>query len=380
MPGSHTKNGPTPSKVPYSAKRSSLKRNTSILNFFQKSDAPTSQQQRITQFATRATERNSVNTKTGGRNPDARTRGRGENSGIGSGSLFLEDSNTAEAETDSGRETCFVDDDDREENEIEVLEQGERFFVKFNRNGAPVGKRRPGSSAYILDGNRDGQPERPWTPDLDEDEFMSRFDENGVPMKRRKFNSSRHGGSDRDPAAHTKVQSRQSGPFIDESDSEGEDLSSFREFEDEGPIAPREDNSMTVDAQERRSAVDVPPLVRGVTSDVEDDEYAGFDDAENEFREEEFLEPLVDEERQLDTGDESNNAFDNIEEEPDGLNVCPICHRDLVGSTERVGLRLYICVMILTVFRRFRCMSIIALTVQLVLWCPKKTALRRKEC
>lgn len=376
MPGSYTKNGSTPSKVPYSAKRSSLKGNTSILNFFQKSDAPTSQQQRITQFATRSSERNSVNTKTGGRNPDARTRGRGENSGIGSGSLFLEDSNTAEAEGDPGPETGFVDDDDMEENEIEVLEQGERFFLKFNENGAPVGKRRPGSSAYILDGNRDVEPERPWTPDLDEDEFMSRFDENGAPMKRRKFNSSRHG----EPAAHTKAQSRRSGPFIDESDSEGEDLSSFREVEDDGFFAPREDNSTTADAHERRSAVDVPPLVREVTSNVEDDEYAGFDDAENEFREEEFLEPLVDEERQLDTGDESNNVLDNIEEECDGLDVCPICHRNLVGSTEGVCLRLYICVMILTVFRRFRCMSIIALTVQLVLWCPKKTALRRKEC
>lgn len=317
MAGSFTRKGSTPSKLPYSAKR----QNTSILNFFQKTDAPTSRQPRITQFAsaTTRTERNGSKTASaGGRNVVTGTRSRGTDSGDGSGSLFLEDWNGAEPENGFAN--------DRKDDEVDVFERDEEFFG-LDENEEPVGKR--------LDGNpnkEDDEPGRPLTPDLDE---------NGTPIKRRKVDSSLPDGNESQSVASTIPPSKQSGPFIDESDSEGEDLSAFQEVEEEGFAAPAKEDSTTVHAHERRSLVDVPPLVREATSRVNDDEYAGFDDAEeHEFREEGSLEPLVDEECRLDK-DDPNNILDTPDEESNGVDICPICQQSLVGLNEVSFTRLY---------------------------------------
>jgi hypothetical protein len=248
------------------------------------------------------------------------TRGRGAGSGDGSGSLFLEDWNGAEPENG------FANDDDKKDDEADVFERDKEFFG-LDEDEEPVGKR--------LDGNpnkEDDEPGRPLTPDLDE---------NGTPIKRRKVDSSLPDGSESQSAASTVPPSKQSGPFIDESDSEGEDLSAFQEVE-EGFTAPAKEDSATFYAHERRSPVDVPPLVREATSHVDDDEYAGFDDAEeHEFREEESLEPLVDEECRLDK-DGPNNILDTPDEESNGVDICPICQRSLVGLNEEVSFtRLY---------------------------------------
>lgn len=314
MPVSFPKRNSTPSKLPYSAKQSSLKRNTSILNFFQKTDAPTSTQPRITEFTTKAEKSN--NGANGAKSQ------REENSGAGS--LFLEDSTGSGISGGKGKRG----------DEIEGLEDTDGFPVKVDEEGLPVKKRRASTgSERSLFGDEDlvdgGEKEIGISANIP--------NENGGSVKRRKRESSPLAGKEDEPKSSnisTPAKSRQSGPFIDESDSEEEDLGAFRDVE-EPPAVSEFGQSDT----RQSSAVNVPPLVREATSHAEDDEeFANFDDLEeNEFREEEFLEPLCDEEMEQDGLDESIGTDTPGEESvSDGVPVCPICQTSLPGSSEMV--------------------------------------------
>lgn len=313
MPVSFPKRNSTPSKVPYGAKQSSVKRNTSILNFFQKTDAPTSTQPRITQFTKKA-ERSNNGIKS------AKT-GREDNPGTGS--LFLEDS--TEAVTGGGNE--------KRGGEGEELEDTDGFPVKVDEEGLPVKKRRASTGSErslfgdedLVDGNEDGIGRSLDIPD-----------ENGGPVKRRKGDSSPLAGEENEPISSnisTPAKTKRSGPFIDESDSEEEDLGAFGDVEE----PPAVSDPGQFDTQQY-SAVDFPPLVREATSHVDDDEFANFDDLEeNEFREEEFLEPFCDEETKQDGLEESIRPdIPGEESMTGGVPVCPICQASLPGSSEMV--------------------------------------------
>lgn len=189
--------------------------------------------------------------------------------------------------------------------------------------------------------SRSRTPDDIWGDDGGDEE---RYNENGTAVKRRKTGDSsvedlfEDGKDEKNTANEEKSapmkpkKTQSSGPFIDESDSE-EDLDAFREaevepepatgkpeadeldkLEDEGSISNNDDNN------EVSHPVDIPPLVREATSHI-GDEFANFDDFNEEGREEEFLEPLSP------TGNE-------CEEEA----VCPICQASLVGLNERVML------------------------------------------
>ncbi|RJE19525.1 repair protein PSO2 SNM1 [Aspergillus sclerotialis] len=299
----------TPSKLPYSARQSSIKRNTSILNFFQKTDAPVSRQPRITQFATKA------NDGSGG--------GRSKSLGSGLGSRRRQGE-------ENGTESLFLEDPGF----AEKLED-EKVLVRFDENGAPVKKRRAGSVSsddLFGDGNGDdldGLRGRSLTPEGEVD---------GNSDKRQKGDSSHVESEKRNGLKSSNISTtakpKQSGPFIDESDSEEEDLGAFGDIE-EVPEIPDEGNQSD---RRRHPAVDIPPLVREATSNMENNEFANFDDLEeSEFREEEFLEPLVDEEtdQPLDPEMDDSITMDTPgESTSEGVAVCPICQTDLAGSNE----------------------------------------------
>lgn len=269
MASSHPRKGSTPAKLPYSAKKATLKRNTSILNFFQKSDAPTSRQPRITQFAT----------KSGRNDKNIGVSHSGKGRGDAGESLFLEDSDDRASPVDV--ETPLGDVDNENEDGI-------------------IGGKRRSSNVYS---------------DLDSESELGflRTDENGTP-KRRKGNDSQ---SEEDEKKKKKpAVPRQNGPFIDESDEE--DFEALRDAHDIPAIETAERT------QQPAIPVPVPSLVREATSHVEDDELADFDEIEeNEFREEEFLEPLVD-------GHEGG-------EEETAVNGCPVCQTSLAGLNETVS-------------------------------------------
>ena len=295
----------TPSKPVFGARQSqqktnssSAKQNKSILNFFQKTDGPppvTSRQPRITQF-------------TGG-NGSRGGRGRGggssallrrDNNGSGLGSttegLFLEDHRGGKPDTngsgESERARSRTPDDIWGEDEEEGIEKDVGEGDRYNETGSAMKKRKV---SPVFEENNDGK---------EEDE-----------------KSGNH--AQRAPTKPPKT----SGPFIDESDSEEEDLDAFREVEEtpisgtlntKGDKEGKEDNSNSDhEASRRASPNGIPPLVREATSHIEDDEYANFDDLDEG---EEFLEPL-------------SPAGNECEEEA----VCPICQSSLVGLGEMVS-------------------------------------------
>jgi DNA cross-link repair 1A protein len=180
-----------------------------------------------------------------------------------------------------------------------------------------------------------------------------RYNENGNSVKRRKVESS--------PAKATKAtKARQvSGPFIDESDSE-DDLGTFKEVvqeiasfertttgneEEKGPTTSLNVNSAL---REQPSAVAPPSLVREATSHAGDDEFANFDDIEDEnFLDEDILEPFYEDE---DAGEKADFLGSTVDDSL-GINdisecsggdgpACPICEKDLSGLSEGVRCRL----------------------------------------
>lgn len=162
------------------------------------------------------------------------------------------------------------------------------------------------------------------------------YHENGPLVKRRKTQGStesteslfedNEGGitrNDEPGPDHAKKKLKQSGPFIDESDSE-DDLDAFREVDHISGITGNGEESLwnnTEGHEIQEQAPDIPSLVREDTNYIEDDEYANFDDLDEEGMQEESLGPL-------------SPAGNECEEEP----VCPICQTSLDGLCEMVSL------------------------------------------
>ncbi|KAJ5531803.1 hypothetical protein N7527_005196 [Penicillium freii] len=308
MAGSYAKKGVTPSKGSPGTRQSSIKRNSSILSFFQKTDTPpgaTSRQARITQFAT-ATSRS----PSSGRGTQAFQRGNSSRNDAGGG-LFLEDK--------------------------KGLAKIERATVTSER-------------------------ERSLTPDFwgDDDEFLKpdakRYNESDTAVKRRKVDSPGSPANEIQQAdtesktekapnpAPAKTQKR-SGPFIDESDSE-DDMEAYRELDESTP-ATRDMTNETLHmdkivATERTSESTPPPLVRAATNNADNDEYTNFDDIEDEdelIGEEFRNRPWEGEEQehQIDLEldrDKDLNDCSGVEDIEGEVSTCPICQMALKDLNE----------------------------------------------
>lgn len=312
MAGSIAKKASTPSKGPASAtKSSSAKGNRSILNFFQKTDAPagaTSRQPRITQFV-----------------------GSSGSPSSGRGTPKLQNGNSSRSDTSEG---LFLED--------------KKGLAKVERTSVTVD---------LTERARSKTPEDIWgeAEDLMEQEG-SRYNENGQPVKRRKVdspNASIQNGEADDTAKPVKpapAKKSNNGPFIDESDSE-DDMEAYRELKETTPTIPDTTNN-----DPPRSLDDQPspkplaaqrllaPLVRDATNDTNDDELANFDDIEDgdelvgeEFRDRPWDDREDEDGRPTDFGmmtpDDFNDSTD-FDPEPDGVSTCPICQIALAGFSE----------------------------------------------
>lgn len=323
------KAGSTPSKTPYSAKKASMKRNTSILSFFQKTDGPpkaTSTQSRITQFGLKIprTAKNGSGTRSNsGKTPGVRREDSA--SGADAGSLFIDDTKRRAVGIESNRDN----------EEVELI--GER----------------PTTPDDDLWGDVENE-----ASDVQKDD--ERFNENETAIKRRKIQVSSSLGeeSKEDTALNRTVVSskakKSNGPFIDESDSE-DDLDAFREVVDP-PADSKPDNNPEPDATVTNipttmndessnappPASEPPPLVREATSHIEDDEFADFDDIEeDEFQGEDFLEgQWMEEQKDLGGYDtpETSGAGETNEDANDEIPSCPICQASLSGLSDNVCL------------------------------------------
>ncbi|KAJ5781329.1 DNA repair metallo-beta-lactamase [Penicillium paradoxum] len=307
MAGTHAKKAATPSKTSSGTKQSSIKRNSSILSFFQKTDTPpgaTSRQARITQFATASS-----------RSPSS---GRG-NSTSGRG-------NSAKNDTTGG---LFLED--------------KKGLAKIQR--AP----------------ETNEKARSPTPDIwgDDEEFLKaddeRYNENDSAVKRRKFDSPRTSvdeaqQGETEPTTTKaspppKVQKR-SGPFIDESDSE-DDMEAYREIDDTtiGTADSTNIKSLPMDkiaSIEQESEPIPPPLVRTARDNAENYERANFDDLEEDelIGEEIRNRPweMEEQEQDIDLGVEPENDINDcsgVEDIDGGVGKCPICQTALKGFDER---------------------------------------------
>ena len=312
MAGSYAKKGATPSKGSSGAKQSSLKRNSSILSFFQKTDTPpgaTSRQARITQFATA-----SSRSPSSGRGTPASQRG-GSLRDDTAGGLFLED---------------------------------KKGLAKIEQ------------TAVLSERARSPSPDF-WGDDEDSKADEMRYNERDTAAKRRRVDSpgttvNETHQSDADSkttkapaAAPAKIQKR-SGPFIDESDSE-DDMEAYRELQESTPTTGDVTNEKlqmdTMVATQRTSEPTPQPLVRTATNNVDNDEYANFDDIEDEEEDEligeefrnrpwegEEQEQPVDPEVEPDKDLNECSGAEDIEGE---VNTCPICQMKLKELNETVS-------------------------------------------
>lgn len=185
-----------------------------------------------------------------------------------------------------------------------------------------------------------------------------RYNENGNSVKRRRVESSPavDQGDVPRPAKPTKAR-QVSGPFIDESDSD-DDLGAFKEVEQEVPSFERtttgngEEKGLTTIVnvnsalKEQLSAVAPPSLVREATSHAGDDEFANFDDIEDEnfIDDDDILDPFYADE---DAGEKADFLGSTVIDDCLGINdisecsggeglACPICEKDLSGLSEGV--------------------------------------------
>ena len=297
MAGSNARKASTPSKGSSIAKSSPAKRNKSILSFFQKSDGPagaTSSQSRITQFVTSSRSSSSgQGTPTGTETANA---------------LFLEDR--------------------------KGLAKLEQAASKAETNGR----------------SRSRTPEDIWG---DDDAFLKdddqRYNENGSSSKRRKVDSPMAPVKVEDvpkPAkSSTQVKAATSGPFIDESDSE-DDMEAYRELDETSPVpaTTMNDQQFALDDDPAMDPpAEQPPVVREVTSLTDDDEFANFDDLEeDEPVGEEFRERPWEDQEGLRLDDENEiedlNGIDTTSDTTTDAGVtCPICQEALAGLSETVS-------------------------------------------
>ena len=310
-PSNSLRKGSAPSK---NARSVPVKRNNTILNFFQKADGPpssTSSQQRITQFARKVDRSGTVDSKWQ------------ESAGAGySESLFIQE----EVERGSKRDGEKTTPDGRERSRSRTPDD---FWVNGDND------------SLLLDNTGD-----------------ERFNENDSAVKKRRMDPSSSGGvleenqnrSNRTIPAPPKTQQR-SGPFIDGSDSE-DDLGIFGGVEEMSPVTAKEQaktnaedstNTSTSENNGQRPKLDPPSSVSEATSDVEDHEYAGFNDVEvNELQGEEFLdqpweedEPENDPTTSVDNGPELGKYEKDAESEE---SVCPVCQTTLGGLAVMVQL------------------------------------------
>ncbi|KAJ5953055.1 DNA repair metallo-beta-lactamase [Penicillium vulpinum] len=309
MAGSYAKKGATPSKGSSGTRQSSTKRNSSILSFFQKTDTPpgaTSHQARITQFVT-ATSRSPSN----GRGTPTFQRGNSSRNDT-SGALFLED---------------------------------KKGLAKIEQTAVT------------------NERERSLTPDIwgDDEEFLEadnkRYNENNSVVKRRKVDSpvtpvnetqqpddeSKTTNSPAPATTSIKTQKR-SGPFIDESDSE-DDMEAYRELHETTSTTKDVTNeTLQMDkivATQRTSEPTPSPLVRAATSNFDNDEYANFDDIEeDELIGEEFRNRPwegEEQEQQIDLEvdpDKDLNDCSGVEDIEGEVSRCPICQMALKDLNE----------------------------------------------
>lgn len=322
MPIPNSKNGATPKKPSFSSKpKGSVKRNSSLLNFFQKTDGPpqaTSKQSRITQFATKSERSPSSGNSTPGLRRESSSK-----SGDTAGGLFLDDKN--------GKGSLFEE------------------------TGASTRSERARSKT----------PDDIWGEDAEEEEEDgpggARYNEKEAAVKKRKVDSPlddsdgkiASNGTDATPAPAPRKARQVSGPFIDESDSE-DDIGGFGDLNEEildskpdttkneeQPLDKIDDNS----ADSQPASPVVPPLVREATSHVAD-EYTNFDDIEDEFRGEDEIIDLEDDLGETDADEAAD--FDDLNDST-GLEecntisggevpMCPICQARLPGLSEAVSL------------------------------------------
>ncbi|CAI7636685.1 unnamed protein product [Penicillium glandicola] len=306
MAGSYAKKGATPSKGFSGTKQSSIKRNSSILSFFQKTDTPpgaTSRQARITQFAT-ATSRSP---SSGRGTPKSQWGNNSRNDPAGG--LFLEDkkglAKIERAATTSERERSLTPDFWGDNEDSLKLDD-----KRYNETDTAVKRRKVDS---------------PGTP----------VNETQQPDAESKTTKA---------PATTKTPKR-SGPFIDESDSE-DDMEAYREFYETTPATIEVTNeTLQMDkivATQRTSELTPPPLVRAATSNADNDEYANFDDIEEEEDEligEEFRNrPWEGEEQeQIDLEvdpDRALNDCSGVEDIEGEVSTCPICQMVLNDLNE----------------------------------------------
>ncbi|KAL1964851.1 hypothetical protein VTN77DRAFT_6353 [Rasamsonia byssochlamydoides] len=309
-----TASTPASKKTSFSStKRSSAtKRNSSILNFFKKTDGPPkSTQPRITEFGIKVVPSDNGSKNGCQSNKNGALRGDDQ----GSGGLFLEDK--------KGQRVGIADNNVKRGDDVE-------WFPR-ERSKTP-------DDIW-------GNPDSPLkAEDAGEPEDEKRFNENEGSVKRRKVESPTPLGG-----ANSKAQKRQ-GPFIDESDSEGEDLSAFRELDvhlshhaaqlEMKGSAEVSTDSTSVIANERSTAVEPPSLVRAATSNAGDDcddaVADDLDDIEDEFEGEDFLEgPWMEEEGNVPGLDEDDkDAVGECREQSPEVPTCPICQANLGGLSD----------------------------------------------
>ena len=305
MAGPYARKTSTPSKPSAVTKTSSAKKNSSILNFFQKTDTTpgaTTRQSRMTQFVTQSRSPSS------GRSTPALQRGKGPQSDEVDG-LFLED---------------------------------KRGLDKIGHTTHSVTKDRA----------RSATPEDIWGNDEGSQKLQdSRYNEQESSLKRRKVSSpvSTDGIMETENKTRPAPVKASNGPFIDESDSE-DDAESYRELQETlspSLVQPTQLSPINGAAAKNPSADHGhPPFVREATNYAEDYEFTNFDDLdEDELEREEFREQPWEHE----LGDDLEQGIDDEGEQPINMSEpcngytmhrsqisCPVCQKELAGLGETV--------------------------------------------
>ncbi|OQD88807.1 hypothetical protein PENANT_c003G08537 [Penicillium antarcticum] len=300
MAGSYVKKANTPSKRPSASKPSSVKRNTSILNFFQKTDTPqgaVSNQARITQFATPSTR-----SPSSGRGTPT-IRGKNYKNDTSEG-LFLEDrKGLAKIEQAALAQTNGVRSPSPD------IWGGDEEFLK--------------DDDQIFTGESDVKRRKVESPVTE-----------SVQLPNAKSNTLK-------APPPNKIQNR-SGPFIDESDSE-DDMQAYRELQETTPATDAKRREALLMDQPKipmayESNPSPPPSVRAATNNADNDEYGNFDNIEDDgligvFGEEFRERPWETEEQQneLEADAIDWNDYLGPEETEDGVSLCPICQTALKG-------------------------------------------------
>lgn len=201
------------------------------------------------------------------------------------------------------------------------------------------------------------------TPDIwgDDEGFIKRDDEqnneNGSAAKRRKVDTqSNPADKEQNPYVEPKTikpfaptKSRnQTGPFIDESDCE-DDMEVFSEIQEPSPTTSHPVNGEPLPVSNMADATHfpeptTPPLVRATTCNADNEEYANFDDPEDEDEliAEEFRNRVWEAEEQyqhidLDIRSEKDSEERVEEAIKDEINTCPICQTVMENYNQAVS-------------------------------------------